>query len=107
MTHTISKEVTFEEGDMVTWINPDDPIIVKYGTGPFQVIEIIPVPMGMCSCGMSIDDHNHSPFCGRKTTEGLVGHSQWLIIQKDGEVIKDDTAKPQRFSGKWFKKVNE
>lgn len=109
--NTAVKAITFAVGDLVTWDPEEDTwLIEKHGNGPFEVAEVEYIPAGLCSCGQNINDPNHfddEEACGQTRRES-VGHHQWLIIKKDGEVImtSSEPVTPRQFSGAWFIKVS-
>ncbi len=117
---TKEKQETFNVGDNVTWIM-NDPYASdinqahqkEYGDGPFEVIEVIPVPTNRCSCGSRLGDCyffqdefmidtfkiSHQPMIE------TVGHTQWIRVAYKGQPLLDSRGDVQDFSGALFKKV--
>lgn len=91
---------TFQSGDSVVWANHPWPtghrdrekkIALlqetknRLGSGPFIVKTVVPV-------------------IGRDQIQTVL-HPQWLVLQKDGKIIKNFEGFPRKISGVFFKKV--
>lgn len=124
----------FFVGDLITWTDDlewrshfairDD--IQRYGEGPFRVAEVKKISATTCAyCHHELDE-NHFMYHdigimfeadGRMSStaaypamsqQELTGHSQVLIIEKDGQKIMGIPGTgPMHWSGVWFKKVSQ
>ena len=100
MKTTQAEKVNFKLGDLVTWKkdvpwqSDQDRNLETYGSGPFKVVEVIPVPK-------------------IPKIRNEASHHQWAVLEDgDGNTIfskgfldKDGKPIPQRWSGAWFVKV--
>jgi len=94
----------FEVGDKIDWVDPDQPIPIFVGQGPFTVVTIANNEYpNACACGAQDTTVEHCPddafLCGDVPAQFVT------IRNSEGEVIGEQDKKPPRYRSSYFKKV--
>jgi hypothetical protein len=104
----------FSVGQPVVLVDSGFPLAVlrklreEVSEGPFEIVEVQPIPAGLCSCGIAVDDpgHVHYFFCSGATGRQEAGHHQKLSIKdQKGRIIHDPKGLPRFFSGALFRVI--
>lgn len=96
----------FRPGQMVTWSDRGKEaghLEIRFGLGPFVVVDVEDVPCDMCGCGTSFHDKYHRMYHSNHSTIFTplikqVGHPQWVKL-----AINNDGKEPHEFSGAYLK----
>ena len=106
-TFAVSDKVVWKMDEIDSYMNKQN--LKDYGNGPFDIVEIKHVPIGLCACGAPLG-RCYGVFSGNpcnQTMRESAGHHQRVCISCNGKVITVGCGnnKIQTFSGGWFKKV--